>query len=58
MNKTREEQEAEHEAKPFPLDSYGRPTSKCTAIVENGAVIKVIITSPYSHIPSKLFSTP
>lgn len=49
--KTREEQIAEHDAKPFLLDEWGRPTSKCSAIIENGAVVEIRITSPYPRIP-------
>ncbi len=49
--KTVEEQIAEHEAKPFVLGKHGMLESKCTAIVdENGAIIKVMITSPYPSL--------
>jgi hypothetical protein len=49
--KTITEQEAERDAKPFPVDQWGRQTSKCTAIIdENGAICRIIITSPYPYI--------
>ena len=53
--KTREEQIAEHDAKPFPVDTNGMLTSKCTAIIENDAVVAIYITSPYPRISEACF---
>ncbi len=49
--KTEEEQIAEHEAKPFPVDEWGFLTSKTTAIVDaSGAILRVMITAPYRKV--------
>ncbi len=48
--KTEEEQIAEHEAKPFPVDEWGFLTSKTTVITNaSGEVYRVMITAPYRN---------
>lgn len=49
VEKTIEEQEADHEAKPFPVDRYGNVMAKATAIVKDGVIIKIIVTSPHKN---------
>ena len=49
---TREEQIAEHDAKPFQRNEWDLLEPKCTAIVDdNGAIVEIMVTNPYPPIP-------